>query len=327
MQRDPRLRFENFIVGSANRLACAAARAVADAPGVVYNPLLIYGGSGLGKTHLMSAIGNEVAERHAGAEVMYASTDDVVADLRAADARGDREATRAALAPTAMLLLDDVQFLAGHREAQAEILRVLNAHQAAGRQVVLTSDRPPSELAEFDARLVTRVVGGLSVDIGVPDCETRTAIARAKCDERGIPFRDGVLAELGRLEFRSVRELYGALNRLIAVQTLGGEPVTPSDVLSILSDLAEAKAASQTGGGSPEFQSFLDEITSAVSHHLDGWQPPGARQQQRTPADGESSTGLPGPRLEDVVDPFFLNAEKVIWDWPNPAGRLIEELR
>ena len=275
MQRDPRLRFENFIVGSANRLAWAAARAVAETPGAVYNPLFIYRGSGLGKTHLMSAVGNHIADHHPGVDVRYASTDDVVTELHAAVARGDIEAMREAYGRTDVLLLDDVQFLTGHRETQTELLRVINGLQTSGKQVVLTSDRPPVEIADVDQRLITRLVGGLIVDIGTPDFETRTAILRAKCEERGVLFRAGVVDELGRLEFHNVRELQGALNRLIAVQALGGEPVSPADVLSVLGDLAEARALVQTTSRGPgEFQSFLDEIASAVSLHIDTWRPP-----------------------------------------------------
>jgi chromosomal replication initiation ATPase DnaA len=139
----------------------------------------------------------------------------------------------------------------------------------------MSSDRPPAEIADVDERLITRLSGGLIVDIGTPDFETRIAIMRAKCEERGVKFWPGVIEELGRLEFRNVRELQGALNRLIAFQTLGGEQIKPEDVLTVLGDLPEAKSAAreQTAGQTKpnEFQSFLTDIASAVAQHVESW--------------------------------------------------------
>jgi chromosomal replication initiator protein DnaA len=269
---DGRLRFDNFVVGSGNRLAVAAARAVADAPGTVYNPLFIYSGSGLGKTHLMGAIGNQIAQRDRG-PVEHVTLDDVVGELHRAVASGDIDQLRERYSGVSALLIDDVQFLTGHPETQSEVLRILNAIQARGAQIVMTSDRPPVEIADVDERLLTRMAGGLIVDIGPPDYETRMAIVRAKCDERGVRFRQGVIEELARLEFRNVRELQGALNRLIAVQTLGGEQIAPAAVLATLGDLAEARTIvdAPARGSSGAFQSFIDEIASAVAEHVEQW--------------------------------------------------------
>ena len=275
MQVDPRHRFDNFIVGSANRLAVAAARAVAESPGAVYNPLFIYSGSGLGKTHLMGAIGNHALGRAAALNIEYVSLDDFVEQLHAAIASGEGERFKQRYQRVDVLLIDDMQFLTGHRETQTELLRLLNAMQGSGRQIVMSSDRPPAEIADVDERLITRLAGGLIVDIGSPDFETRIAIMRAKCEERGVKFWPGVVEELGRLEFRNVRELQGALNRLIAFQTLGGEQIKPEDVLTVLGDLPEAKAAAQgTSAGAEkggEFQSFLTDIASAVAQHVEAW--------------------------------------------------------
>src|SRR6478735_1522212 len=232
MQVEPRSRFHNYVVGSANRLAVAAARAVAESPGGVYNPLFIYGGSGLGKTHLIGAIGNEAVERAPELNVEYLSLEDFIEQIHAAVAVGEMERFKQRYGRVDVLLLDDMQFLTGRRETQSELLRLLNALQGSGRQIVMTSDRPPSEISDVDERLVSRLSGGLIVDIGAPDYETRVAILRAKCDERGVRFRPGVIEELSRLEFENVRELQGALNRCIAEQTLGGEAIGPEDVLA-----------------------------------------------------------------------------------------------
>lgn len=271
MHIDSRLRFDNFVVGSANRLAVAAARAVAESPGAVYNPLFVYSGSGLGKTHLMSAIGNQVAQRHKGVGIALMTLDDFVEELHRAMASGATEAFKERYLQVGLLLIDDMQFLTGHRETQTELLRIFNALQADGRQIVMTSDRPPAEIADVDERLITRLSGGLIVDMGAPDYETRMAILKAKCEERGVRFRAGVVEEVGRLEFKNVRELQGALNRLIASQTLGGEQVDPSAVLGILGDLADQRTRVETPATGGEFQSFLSDISLAVAQHVEQW--------------------------------------------------------
>jgi chromosomal replication initiator protein len=269
---DTKLRFDNFVVGSANRLAVAAARAVAETPGAVYNPLFMYSGSGLGKTHLMSAIGNQVAQKHPELVVELITLDAFVEALHEAVAAGDTERLKERYLKVGLLLIDDMQFLTGHRETQTELLRIFNALQADGRQIVMTSDRPPAEIADVDERLITRLSGGLIVDIGAPDYETRMAILKAKCEERGVRFRAGVIEEVGRLEFKNVRELQGALNRLIAYQTLGGGQVEPDAVISILGDLAEQRNRTEPPARpAGEFQSFLSDISIAVAQHVEQW--------------------------------------------------------
>src|SRR3954468_7740032 len=248
MQLDPKLRFTNYIVGSGNRLAVAAARAVADSPGDVYNPLFIYAGSGLGKTHLMEAIGNAVSVSSPQTVTRAVTLDDILSELHAAVARGEADKLRQRYGTVGLLMIDDVQFLTGHAETQSELLRILNTLQSAGNQIVLTSDRPPAEIKDVDDRLITRMSGGLIVDINLPDFETRTAILHAKCEERKVQFKTGVIEELGRLEFRNIRELQGALNRLIAVQQLGGDQVRPTDVISILGSLAAGAIPARKSG-------------------------------------------------------------------------------
>jgi chromosomal replication initiator protein len=272
MQLDAKLRFDNFVVGSANRLAVAAARAVAETPGTVYNPLFVYGGSGLGKTHLMSAIGNQVRQRDKSQSVELVTLDDFVHELHDAIAAGDTDKFKASYLQVGVLLIDDVQFLTGHRETQTELLRIFNALTADGRQIVMSSDRPPAEIADVDERLITRLSGGLIVDMGMPDYETRMAILNAKCEERGVRFRGGVIEEVGRIEFQNVRELQGALNRLIASQTLGGEQIDADAVRGILGDLADQRVrATPPKAQAGEFQNFLSGISIAVAQHVEQW--------------------------------------------------------
>ena len=199
MHVDSRARFDNYVVGSANRLAVAAAHAVADAPGAAYNPLFIYSSSGLGKTHLMGAIGNLALHRNPDSTVEYIPLEEFVEQLHAAIAGGEMERFKQRYGRVDVLLIDDMQFLTGRRETQSELLRLLSSMQGTGRQIVMTSDRPPVEIADVDERLVSRMSGGLIVDIGVPDFETRVAILREKCEERKVTFAPGVIEELARV--------------------------------------------------------------------------------------------------------------------------------
>jgi chromosomal replication initiator protein len=270
MHVDSRARFDNYVVGSANRLAVAAAHAVADAPGAVYNPLFIYSSSGLGKTHLMGAIGNMALQRNPDSTVEYIPLEDFVEQLHAAIASGEMERFKQRYGRVDVLLIDDMQFLTGRRETQSELLRLLNTLQGSGRQIVMTSDRPPVEIADVDERLISRMSGGLIVDIGVPDFETRVAILREKCEERKVSFAPGVIEELARVEFANVRELQGALNRIMAHQTVDGT-LTPAQVRSIAGIPDPAPAPARTSVATDEFFSFLTDIASAVAAHVEPW--------------------------------------------------------
>ena len=320
MQLDPKLRFDNYIVGSGNRLAVAAARAVADAPGTVYNPLFIYSGSGLGKTHLMGAIGNHVAQRHPATTVRAVTLDDILNELHAAMARGETDRLRQRYQNVGMLLIDDVQFLTGHTETQSELLRILNVLQAAKNQIVMTSDRPPSEIKDVDDRLVTRMSGGLIVDISAPDYETRTAILHSKCEERGVHFRSGVMEELGRLEFRNVRELQGALNRLIAVQAMSGDDsVRPTDVLTMLGSLATTAAAPRRS--SPSYPPPVPVDTAPFETTKPSW-----RTQLRSAIDHWSSEGYSTASLERAVNAATppTDVDALLRDYQDAVAKLRE---
>src|SRR5215212_3273123 len=277
MQVETRSRFDNYVVGSANRLAVAAARAVAESPGGVYNPLFVYGDSGLGKTHLIGAIGNEAVVRAPGLSVEYLPLEDFIEQIHAAVAVGEMERFKQRYGRVDVLLLDDMQFLTGRPETQSELLRLLNALQGSGRQIVMTSDRPPSDISDVDERLLSRLSGGLIVDIGAPDFETRVAILRSKSEERKVSFAPGVIEELARVDFANVRELQGAMNRLVAQQSLDGT-LTPAQVRAVLGvggDAPEPElvpepalepAPSMFGAtAADEFFSFVTNIATAVA--------------------------------------------------------------
>jgi chromosomal replication initiator protein DnaA len=272
VELDPRYRFENYIVGSANRLAVSAAKAVAQAPGTAYNPLFIYSSSGLGKTHLMIAVGHMAIQLQPNLRSLYITLDEFVEELTAAVSSGTIENYKQRFQDVDILLLDDVQFLAGRRETQSEMLRLFNALQRAGKQIILTSDRPPNEIADLDERLISRFAGGLVVDVGLPDYETRVAILRAKCEERKETFEPGVLDEVARMNFSNVRELQGALNRLIACQTLGEAEVTVRNVRELLGEKPDAgPVMAQAPARGQEFASFLSDLSDVVAQHIDTW--------------------------------------------------------
>jgi chromosomal replication initiator protein len=272
---NPKFTFETFVVGAANRLAVTAARTVAESPGSAYNPLFIYSGSGLGKTHLLMAIGAAAKKLVPTLGVEYLTLDEFVEAFHAAIAAGQGDAFRRRFQTVDVLLIDDVQFLTNRREMQAELLRLSEALQSAGRQIVLTSDRPPVEIENLDERLISRFSGGLVVDIGMPDYETRVAILRRKAEERGAEFQPGVLETVAAAGFANVRELMGVLNRLVAYQAVNDTPLTPDGAKSLLG--AESRPA--TGPATPsertatpdEFAAFLTDVTVTVGKAVEAW--------------------------------------------------------
>jgi chromosomal replication initiator protein len=257
---DPRFTFDSYIVGTSNRLAAAAARRVADAPGTAYNPLFLYSASGLGKTHLVMAIGNHIRRVHRDIHVIYDTLEHLMESVMEAIQAGERDAFRSRLRNASVLLLDDVQFLAGRRSAQDELLRAWDGLSARGGQVVLASDRPPMEIDGLDQRLLSRFSGGLIADLSAPDYETRVAIVRKKAEERGQSLVEGVAEVLAKVAFGNVRELQGGLNRVLAVQELDGRIVQPGEVPRLLG--VPLIGATHTSGD--EFNSFLNEIAGTV---------------------------------------------------------------
>ncbi|MGH2967366.1 MAG: DnaA ATPase domain-containing protein [Gemmatimonadales bacterium] len=279
---NPLYRFETFVVGAANRLAVTASKAVAESPGTVYNPLFIYARPGLGKTHLLMGIGHAARVINPRLSVEYLTLDEFIEAFHAAIAAGHGAAYRQRFLDVDLLLVDDVQFLTHRREMQAELLRLTDALQAANRQIVLTSDRPPAEIEALDDRLIRRFAGGLVIDVSAPDYETRVAILRRKAEERRASFAAGVLDAVAALEIDNVRELLGALNRLIAFQSVSDAPLTPSQARQLIGgsdaggveEPATRDRRPAMAGPEPaldEFGDFLSEITATVTQQVDAW--------------------------------------------------------
>jgi len=273
---NPKYTLEAFVVGAANRLAVTAGRTVAASPGAAYNPLFIYSASGLGKTHLLMAIGHAAKKAAPTLNIEYLTLDEYVEAFHAAIAAGQGDAFRRRFQNVDALLVDDVQFLTNRKEMQSELLRLSEVLQTAGRQIVLTSDRPPSEIADLDERLISRLSGGLVVDMGVPDYETRVAILRRKAEERGATFEPGVLETVAGAAFGNVRELMGALNRLVAFQAVNDTSINAETAKQLLG-LTGAAAAAAPGAaeaaapGPDEFGAFLADVTVTVGKAVEAW--------------------------------------------------------
>ncbi|MBA3522178.1 MAG: ATP-binding protein [Gemmatimonadales bacterium] len=296
---NPLYRFETLVVGAANRLAVTAAKAVAESPGTVYNPLFIYARPGLGKTHLLMGIGHAARAINPRLAVEYLTLDDFVEAFHAAIAAGHGEAYRKRFLDVDVLLVDDVQFLTHRREMQAELLRLTDALQTANRQIVLTSDRPPAEIEALDERLIRRFAGGLIIDVSAPDYETRVAILRRKAEERRAGFATGVLEAVAALGIDNVRELLGALNRLIAFQAVSETPLGPEQARRLIGGEQSVSAPPEPRD---EFSEFLSEVTATVAQQVDAWRTEVSAAILRWTGEGFRTGRLERLLEQDMVD-------------------------
>lgn len=233
----PRYTFDSFVVGESNRLAAAAARSVAERPAASYNPLFIYGGVGLGKTHLMQAIGNLTISLRPNLRVYYTAAENLFIELIQAIERNTRLEFKNKYRGLDLLLLDDIHYLIGKERLQEEVFYIFNNLHDGGSQIVFTSDRPPQDIPTLESRLASRLGSGLVVDIQPPDVETRVAILTRKAALDNIVLPEDVAFFIASHFRRSVRELEGSLNRLLAHASLEGRPLTVETAAEALRDL------------------------------------------------------------------------------------------
>jgi chromosomal replication initiator protein len=229
--------FENFIKGPSNQFAFAAAQAVAANPSGAYNPLFIYGGSGLGKTHLLTAIQTEIKRTHPDFVIMYVTCEQFTNELIAAIRAGSTEDFRMKYRVADLLLVDDIQFIAGKKQTQEEFFHTFNTLYESGRQIVLTSDRPPREMTQLEDRLQTRFEWGLMVDVAPPDFETRLAIIKNKAALLGVQLPDDISSFIAENLTANVRQIEGALNKLLAYRDLLGNQVDGEAVSRAVKDM------------------------------------------------------------------------------------------
>lgn len=234
--------FDRFVVGSSNKFAHAAALAVAESPGKSYNPLFIYGQSGLGKTHLMYAIAHQIHQDHPNYNVVYIKGDSFTNELVQAIQTSRNQEFREKFRSADILLMDDVQFIAGKDISQEEMFHTFNTLYEAGHQIVFTADRPPKEMQRLDDRLKTRFEWGLPVDIQPPDYETRVAIIKNKAIRRGMNLPEPVLRYVADNITSNVRQIEGTVNKILAFQELMGESVDVDTVIRAVRDMFKEKA-------------------------------------------------------------------------------------
>ncbi|MCI6375524.1 MAG: chromosomal replication initiator protein DnaA [Clostridiales bacterium] len=235
---NPKSTFDTFVVGSSNRFAHAASLAVAEAPGVAYNPLFLYGGVGLGKTHLMHAIGHFIQDHFPNMRLLYLPSEMFTNELVAAIKNNKNVEFRNRFRNVDVLMLDDIQFIAGRDSTQEEFFHTFNALHTAGKQIIISSDKPPREIARLEERLRSRFEWGLIADIQKPDFDTRVAILRKKADNEGIEISNDMLELIaGRIE-SNIRELEGSLTRVNAYARLNHCPISEEVIGHALKDIA-----------------------------------------------------------------------------------------
>ncbi|MBI2410603.1 MAG: chromosomal replication initiator protein DnaA [Candidatus Kerfeldbacteria bacterium] len=237
---NPRYTFEHFIVGKKNELAHAACLAIAERPGIVYNPLFIYGGVGLGKTHLMQAVGHAVLKRDPNKKILYVTCEAFTNEFIKAVQDGRAKEFKDKYRSVDVLMVDDIQFLAGKEGTQEEFFHTFNHLHQYNKQVLVSSDRPPRAIPTLEPRLFSRLEAGMMVDVNIPDLETRIAILKQKCAERGYTLNPEITQFMASNVQSNIRELEGALNRVVAFHQLHKTEPTLDSVRSLLSTLSQS---------------------------------------------------------------------------------------
>jgi len=243
---NPRLTYDTYVVGSSNRFAHAASLAVADQPGGTFNPFFVHGGVGLGKTHLLHAIGHRAVANNPDLNIVYVSSETFTNDLINAIRAQKMEDFRARYRTIDILMIDDIQFIAGKESTQEEFFHTFNALYQSGKQVVISSDRPPKSISALEDRLRSRFEGGLIADVQLPDYEMRTAILRTKADELGVTLPDDLIEYVAHRDQTNIRELEGALNKILMMAQLYNRKLDVPLAMEALTDASISQRRTTT---------------------------------------------------------------------------------
>lgn len=256
----PRLTFETYVVGSSNRLAHAAAQAIAEQPGAQFNPFFVHGGVGLGKTHLMHAVGHRALEIDPSLKIMYVTSETFTNDVINAIRNQRMDDFRGRYRSIDILMVDDIQFIAGKESTQEEFFHTFNALYQNGKQVIVSSDKPPRAIAALEERMRSRFAGGLIADVQMPDFEMRTAILRTKADELGVNLPPDVIEYIAHRDQTNIRELEGALNKILMMAQLYNRRLNLSLAMEALTDASIRQNRSTTNA---------TDVIHAVGRHFD----------------------------------------------------------
>ena len=303
--------FDTFVVGPSNRFANAAALAVAKSPHEAYNPLFITSGPGLGKTHLLNAIGWYLRGKNPGAKILFVSTEGFANEFKEALQGNTLQAFREKYRNLDVLLLDDVHFLSGKGDVQEELFHTFNALYNAGKQIAMTCDRPPKEIPEVEDRLISRFESGLIADIQAPDFETRLAILRRRAQDTHVEIEPEVLSHIAKIVERNIRELSGALNRVVAFSSLMGQPASLDLAKEVLRDIAPEKVEHK---GKPSIDQVMRDLSPGRSYLVEEERAVNIFRLLSRATEGRGS-GLVITRTNPkrVREKYGLRSDKILW--------------
>ncbi len=323
---NPRFTFETFVVGTGSELALTAAEAVAARPGEMYNPLYVYGSEGVGKTHLLMAVGQRVAKAEPRRSVEYATPDRLAEALGAAASAGQIDAFRRRLAEVDVLLIDDAHLLDRRRDIQVELSRLIPSARAAQKHLLFAGRCAPNGIENVDDKLVSLMSGGLVVEITAPDFEARLDLLRRRSDERGAGLDDSVLEAVAEFDIADTRELLGLLNRLIALDAVSESPLTPEAARSLLEGeaLSVDTAPRRSAPRSPkpnqdEFADFLSKVSGTVQEQVTAWEANLSQAIERWGGEGIDTSRLEGLLGQETPIPVVA----AIQDFERDAERLV----
>ncbi len=303
--------FDSFVVGSSNRFANAAAMAVAKSLHEAYNPLFITSGPGLGKTHLLNAIGNYVHEKTPNAKILYLSTESFANEFKEAPRQNKLSEFREKFRNLDLLLIDDIHFLSGKIDVQEELFHTFNALYNSNKQIALTSDRPPKEIPDLEERLVSRFESGLIADIQPPDFETRFAILKKRVQDAGVEVENDVLTYISHIVESNIRELGGALNRVVAFSALMGQKVSLSLAKEVLKDLTPERGERRRR---PSLDQVIRELNPGRSYLIEEEKPVNVFRLLSKYTEGKGN-GLIITRSNPkrIRERYNLKTERILW--------------